>query len=67
MMGGMYLFDHWSERELNPSLSLKLHLGWAIFVVAIGTFLTIAGTYGSIKESYDANGGAKPWSCANNS
>lgn len=69
-MGVMYLFDHWSERKTNPSVGLKLHLGWAMFVISIGCFLTVGGTYGSvlaIRDSYNADGGARPWSCADNS
>lgn len=43
---------------------------WSVFVIVIGTFMMIAGTYGSIvsiMDSYKANGGSAAWSCADNS
>ena len=43
---------------------------WSIFVLVIGTFLLVAGTYGSvigIIDTYAATGGSAAWSCADNS
>ncbi|WWC88935.1 uncharacterized protein L201_003850 [Kwoniella dendrophila CBS 6074] len=45
-------------------------LGFNIFIVIIGTFLMVAGTYGSVVDiiaSAKASGGGKPWTCADNS
>lgn len=45
-------------------------VGFSIFVIVIGTFLTVAGTYGSVVgiiESYNQSGGVKAFSCADNS
>lgn len=45
-------------------------VGWCIFVIVLGMFLMIAGTYGSIVsiiESYNSDGGTSAWSCADNS
>lgn len=45
-------------------------VAWSVFVIVSGTFLLIGGTYGSIvgiMDSYKANGGTKPWTCADNS
>lgn len=43
---------------------------WSVFVFVIGTFLLVAGTYGSvvgIQNEYAATGGSAAWSCADNS
>lgn len=43
---------------------------WSVFVVAIGTFMMVAGTYGSIVSiiaTYNATGGSAAWSCSDNS
>lgn len=66
-MGCMWLYDNWkAERKLK----WKLMVCWSVFVVVSGTFLMVAGTYGSvisIINSYKASGGSAPWSCADNS
>lgn len=44
-------------------------VAWCIFVILVGCFLTIGGTYGSIvsiNNSYKESGGSAAWSCANN-
>jgi hypothetical protein len=43
---------------------------WSVLVVLIGSFLTVAGTYGSIVgiiDSYKESGGSAAFSCADNS
>lgn len=43
---------------------------FSIFVIASGTFMMVAGTYGSIVgiiDSYKVSGGSAAWSCADNS
>ncbi|KAH6695671.1 putative amino acid transporter [Plectosphaerella plurivora] len=68
-MACMWLYDHW-HAENKGSTRWMLMVGWCSFVIAIGTFMTIAGTYGSISEivdSYRASGGTSAWSCADNS
>jgi hypothetical protein len=65
--GCMWLYDHWRDQR---STKWTLMVGWCAFVIVIGTFLMIAGTYGSIVEianSYSADGGSSAWSCADNS
>lgn len=44
-------------------------VGWSIFVIAIGTFFMIAGTYGSIVAIVEASKSeaGSSWSCADNS
>ena len=45
-------------------------MGWSVFVVVIGTFFMIGGTYGSVVEimiAYKKSGGSAAWSCADNS
>ncbi|CAG9940919.1 unnamed protein product [Clonostachys rosea f. rosea IK726] len=69
-MGCMWLYDNWSKGKENPSLKWRLMVFWSVFMVVIGSFLMIAGTYGSIVgiiDSFKASGGSKAWSCADNS
>ncbi|WVW84350.1 hypothetical protein I302_106384 [Kwoniella bestiolae CBS 10118] len=70
LMGGMWLYDNWQHRQTKKTITYKFLLGFNIFVIVIGTFLMIAGTYGSIVgiiASSKASGGGSPWSCADNS
>ena len=45
-------------------------VAWCAFVIVAGTFLMIAGTYGSVVSiinDYKESGGSAAWSCADNS
>ena len=67
-MGFMWLYDNWSRPKRDWKWVLMV--AWSIFVILSGTFLMIAGTYGSIVgiiESYQKSGGSGSWSCADNS
>ncbi|CAG7963062.1 unnamed protein product [Penicillium salamii] len=69
-MGCMWLYDNWSSGKSEKSVKWMLMVGFSGFVVLSGTFLMVAGTYGSvvsIMESYAASGGSAAWSCADNS
>jgi amino acid transporter len=69
-MGLMWLYDNWSRDKRERTLRWRLMVAWSVFVVLAGTFLMIAGTYGSIvaiMDSYNKNGGRGAWSCADNS
>ena len=69
-MGGMWLYDNWHTGKAAPTMRWRLMVAWCIFVIVSGTFLMIAGTYGSTSansDSYKADGGSKAWSCADNS
>lgn len=71
-MGCMWLYDNWHKGKDSQQRSKKwmAMVGWSIFVILLGTFLMIAGTYGSIVgiiNSYNKNGGSAAWSCADNS
>ncbi|CAH0019939.1 unnamed protein product, partial [Clonostachys rhizophaga] len=69
-MGCMWLYDNWSKGKEYPSLKWRLMVCWSVFMVVVGSFLMIAGTYGSIVgiiDSFKASGGSKAWSCADNS
>lgn len=66
-MGCMWIYDNWRKSRTG---SWYIWLGWSIFMITAGWFLTIAGTYGSIVgiiDSYKASGGSAAWSCADNS
>ncbi|KAL1793804.1 hypothetical protein ACET3X_007225 [Alternaria dauci] len=67
-MGCMWLYDNWHRS--NRDWKWKAMVAWSVFVIVSGTFLLIGGTYGSIVgiiDSYNKDGGTKPWSCADNS
>lgn len=69
-MGCMWLYDNWTRGKSDKSVKWILMVCFSGFVVLSGTFLMIAGTYGSvvsIMESYAASGGSAAWSCADNS
>lgn len=66
-MGCMWLYDNCKSQR---TVKWYLMIGWSGFIIVLGTFLMIAGTYSSIIEilnSYKADGGSKSWSCADNS
>ncbi|CAG8418904.1 unnamed protein product [Penicillium salamii] len=67
--GCMWLYDNWGRGKSSSRAWLPM-VGFSIFVIVIGTFLTVAGTYGSVVgiiKSYNQSGGAKAFSCADNS
>ncbi|CAG9974770.1 unnamed protein product [Clonostachys byssicola] len=68
--GCMWLYDNWTLGKKDKSLKWCLMVAWSIFVIVSGTFMMIAGTYGSvvtIMESFKSSGGTGAWSCADNS
>ncbi|OJD37901.1 amino acid transporter [Diplodia corticola] len=71
-MGCMWLHDNWGAGKirLNRTPKWTAMVCWCVFVIAAGTFLMIAGTYGAIvgiMADYKAQGGSAAWSCADNS
>ncbi|KAF4123043.1 Transmembrane amino acid transporter protein [Geosmithia morbida] len=66
--GFMWLYDNWkTDRRTWKWYTL---VSWSVFLVVVGTFLTVGGTYGAvinIIKSLDAGGTSKPWACADNS
>jgi hypothetical protein len=69
-MGGMWLYDNWNRKEGRKSPRWLFMVGWCFFIIVAGTFLMIAGTYGSVVSiinSYAKSGGSAAWSCADNS
>lgn len=67
-MGCMWLYDNWKTPERNTKWVLMS--GWSVFVIVVGTFIMVAGTYGSVVgiiEAFEASGGSAAWSCADNS
>lgn len=68
--GLMWLYDNWSVPAENKNIRWKLMVGWCAFVILSGSFLLVAGTYGSIvgiMNSFRESGGTSPWTCADNS
>jgi hypothetical protein len=68
--GCMWLYDNWSAGKNNRTAKWTLMVVWSVFMIVIGTFLMVGGTYGSVMaiiESYQASGGSSAWSCADNS
>ncbi|RSL53466.1 hypothetical protein CEP53_007746 [Fusarium sp. AF-6] len=69
-MGCMWLYDNWSPDKRKRDLRWSWMVTWSGFVVVSGTFLMVAGTYGSVVtiiDSYKKDGGTKAWACADNS
>ncbi|KAF2009393.1 transmembrane amino acid transporter [Aaosphaeria arxii CBS 175.79] len=69
-MGMMWFYDHWTKGKAEKSTRWMSLVFWAGFIIASGTFLMIAGTYGSvlgIKDTYSGSNGPTAWSCADNS
>ena len=69
-MGCMWLYDNWHKQDGQRSLHWYWMVFFSVFVIVSGTFLTIAGTWGSIVgiiKSYAEEGGSAAWSCADNS
>ncbi|KAK2029003.1 transmembrane amino acid transporter [Colletotrichum zoysiae] len=69
-MGCMWLYDNWGRGRQAPTTRWYLMVAWSCFVVASGTFLTIAGTYSAIVgiiDDYSRSEGSAAWSCADNS
>ncbi|KAJ5539515.1 hypothetical protein N7513_007847 [Penicillium frequentans] len=67
-MAGMWLYDNWSRPKRDWKWTAMVC--WCGFVILAGTFLMIAGTYGSvisIIDDYKESGGSAAWSCADNS
>jgi hypothetical protein len=56
----MWMYDHFHLRKFDKSFKYRFLFGWNCLVIAIGTMLMVAGTYGSIVDIIDAyhkNGG----------
>ncbi|KAL4910381.1 hypothetical protein BDW74DRAFT_165438 [Aspergillus multicolor] len=73
-MGCMWLYDNWKRGKTETNAKARgVWMGmvaWASFVIVIGTFCMVAGTYGSVVgvvETYRATGGSGAWSCSDNS
>ncbi|KAH8424883.1 uncharacterized protein LDX57_002627, partial [Aspergillus melleus] len=69
-MGCMWLYDNLKRGRENPTVMWALLGVWSIIVIALGSFIMVAGTYGSIVSivaSSKAASGASAWSCADNS
>ncbi|KAH7168159.1 hypothetical protein DER46DRAFT_623672 [Fusarium sp. MPI-SDFR-AT-0072] len=69
-MGCMWLYDNWSKGKESMSAKWLSMVCWSLFVIISGTFLMIAGTYGSvigIIDALKADGASGPWSCGDNS
>lgn len=68
--GFMWLYDNWNLPAESRKIRWKLMVGWCLFVILSGSFLLVAGTYGSIvgiMTSFRENGGTSRWTCADNS
>jgi hypothetical protein len=66
----MWLYDNWHLGKSKPTKAWFLMVGWCGFIIASGTLLVVAGTYGSvvsIADSYQKSGGSAAWSCKDNS
>ncbi|KAF5664787.1 neutral amino acid permease [Fusarium heterosporum] len=72
LFGCLWLYDHWAEGKDKSQRTTRwtAMVAWCSFVIILGTFLMIGGTYGAVKEiidGYKISGGSAAWSCADNS
>ncbi|CAK3916882.1 N amino acid transport system [Lecanosticta acicola] len=65
-MGLMWLYDNFKRSTSERDSKWWIGVTWAFWIVIIGTFIMIAGTYGSIVGIINADR-TTPWSCADNS
>ncbi|KAJ6005045.1 hypothetical protein N7540_012844 [Penicillium herquei] len=66
--GCMWFYDNW--RRTDRDWKWVALAFWSGFIIVAGSFMTVAGTYGSISSIIDTlkeGGGTKPWTCADNS
>lgn len=69
-MGCMWLYDHWNDGKITRTPRWMMMVCWSVFIIVVGTFLMISGTYGAVVDiiaSYQESGGSAAWSCADNS
>ena len=69
-MGMMWLYDNYSRGKATKSVRWMLMVAWSILIIILGSFLVVAGTYGSVVsiiDSYNESGGSPAWACADNS
>jgi hypothetical protein len=64
-MGLMWLYDNY--RRADRGTGWKVGVFWSSLVIILGTFIMIAGTYGSIVGIINDKNRTDPWSCADNS
>ncbi|KAG4032316.1 hypothetical protein MFRU_007g02230 [Monilinia fructicola] len=68
--GIMWIYDNWHKGKIHKSPRWILMASWSFFIIIIGSFLMVAGTYGSIVaiiDSYKTSGGSRAFTCADNS
>lgn len=69
-MGCMWLYDNYSRGKEAPTVMWRLKVVWAVFIIVMGSFLMVAGTYGAvldIQSAMSVGGTTTPWGCADNS
>ncbi|GAB7328628.1 hypothetical protein MBLNU13_g00567t1 [Cladosporium sp. NU13] len=67
--GIMWLYDNWHAYN-RGSARWTAMVAWCVLVILIGTFLMVAGTYGSVVgliNTFASDDGSAAWSCADNS
>ncbi|GAA5979055.1 hypothetical protein JCM11641_004957 [Rhodosporidiobolus odoratus] len=67
----MWFYDHWARLRSPADRNGRLlaMAAFNAFIIVVGLFICVAGTYGSvisIRDDYAANGG-RPFTCADNS
>lgn len=68
--GWMWLHDNWGHRKTDKSLRFKSLVALNVFLIVLGIFIVITGTWASvvsINDSYKNGAITSPFSCADNS
>ncbi|ORY88464.1 putative amino acid transporter [Leucosporidium creatinivorum] len=68
-MGCMWFYDHWQDRHTDKTLFYRALVFWNAFIIVIGSFITVAGSYGAVESIIEslASGDTKSFGCADNS
>ena len=53
-MGMMWLYDNYSRGKATKSVRWMLMVAWSILIIILGSFLVVAGTYGSVVSIIDS-------------
>lgn len=65
--GAMWLYDNWELRKSEERGRFWIAgVGWASFIIALGFYCMIAGTYGAVRDVEDLYSSSKfkAWGCS---
>lgn len=69
-MGCLWLLDNYQTGKASPTKSWYFMVAFSLFIIMLGTYVMVTGTYGSIVSLitvYQDTSGNHVWSCSDNS